>query len=244
LRALHSWICFLLLAWSLSNQWGCDLNHDWKLVQTQTHLELQPQILLKGLKDHFSSEKNPILVLDIKNIFQRNSAEPEGSREQEKGLMTYGFLQQGKDNIYFRNPSKISRKELFESQVLQKLTEGLDLVRLISLKLTRYLQVEQRFQDRYAQNKNVFRESRLHDLEFSYAVLNTEGRYLSFEDVKLKIEEISTFQEGPKGNRTYISLKGFDPLTKLWKEEEYFLGLEAIEGLAQTVLNRFGLIQE
>ena len=39
-----------------------------------------------------------------------------------------------------------------------------------------------------------------------------------------------------------ISLKGFDPPSELWKDENYFLGMEGLQGLPMTVLKSLGLV--
>ncbi len=233
--AVFSLSCFLFG----STCWACDLNHDWEVFKTETIHELKPHVFLKAVLEHFGPQKKPILILDVKDLFQKAKMKP---RILENSLLSYGFDLQGEQGLFFRNPAQVSRQDLFNPETLKKWIGAQEFSRLISLKLTRYATVLQRSKDRYIQNKNVYRESRFHDLEFSYAILSPEGRYLDFQDVELRIEEVSTFQEMENGKRVMISLKGFDPPSELWKDENYFLGMEGLQGLPMTVLKSLGLV--
>ncbi|MCJ8344183.1 hypothetical protein MJH12_01490 [bacterium] len=231
---------------------SCDLNHDWRLFDTKLERDIDARTILNNLIPRLDPQKK-YMVLEVRDLYQRKG--------QEKLIFIDDHFQKFNGNSQIRNEEEVSQLQnklmdmvskqvlylplqdqlankdrLYDQDFLAELKKKYDLDAFISIKLRNYAIVSKKYQDKYEYNQFVFKDTQEHVIEMTYAILNSEGRYLEFKDWKGIITLESIFEQKEDSEKLLIVNKFFNIDEGGYTVEEHFLGLEAIKDFGQTMV--------
>ncbi|PCJ16948.1 MAG: hypothetical protein COB02_14880 [Candidatus Cloacimonadota bacterium] len=240
---------FLMLIFT---SYSCDLNHDWRLYDTKLIRDIDARTVLNNLTLRVDKNKK-YMVLEVRDLYKKKGKEKQfflddyyqkfnnGSKKRSKievqALQDKMMKTGSKQILYLSLDEQIKNKNrLYDQDFLNELKEKHQIDAFISVKLRNYAIISKKYRDNYEYNKFVFKNSKEHILEMTYAILNSKGRYLEFKDWKNIITLENVFEKEDNKKKLKIVDKLFNANEAGYIVKEYFLGLESIETFGQTMV--------
>lgn len=225
----------------LSGLNSCDLNHDWELISQDKRLEIKNYVLYQMLKDALKESGFRYMLSSVRDLYRQDGQ----TNALEETFMSFASEigqntnNSGNSQLLFL-PRKIAQADLYDPAVLAKLSDEFSLDGFLRVKLTRYNLIEQNFVDRYERNEGLRKQVIYHDVELAYALIDKNGQYKDFKDLKNRLEESLIFEDSNPEKKVFLAFKGWDTKLQIWKDETYFLGLDSLDNIGVFLWNISG----
>lgn len=220
---------------------ACDLNHDWKVEESEARALVSTGALGLILKDLAEQLGGRLMLLQLRDTYARkgltdlDGAQAEKRSTEEVDILEkelFGALPEKGLEILGRDASLPVLSSIYDAEGLGNLAHKAGLSAYLRVRLNHYLQIKRQAKDAYEHNPNVYRNSVEHQIGLSYALIGPGGQYLSFGDFRRSYEEFRVFEKLEKKEMTISEAKIQEKEAALVQTDQFF-GLEEVQARGQ-----------
>ncbi len=220
---------------------ACDLNHDWKVEESEARAEVSTGAVNLILKDLAEQLGGHLMLLQLRDTYARkgptdlDGAQALKRSTQEVAILESalfaGLVEKGV-KILGRDASLPALSSIYDASALGNLAQKAGLSAYLRVRLNHYLQIKRHSKDAYEHNPNVYRDSTEHQIGLSYALIGPAGQYLSFGDFRRSYEEFRVFEKLEDKEMTISEAKIQEKEAALVQTDQFF-GLEEVQARGQ-----------